>query len=332
MKYRRFGRTGIEVSEVVIGAGWVGGILINQDPDTMREALRLAMDAGINWIDTAESYGDGVSETNVGWLLQELPPEGRPGVSTKARLDLESSETIGSQLDRKIDASLKRLRMDSVDVYQLHNPIKPEAAEQYIGVAQVLGAGGVADQLDRLREDGRIRHIGITALGAIDALTEVVASGRFDTAQIYYNMLNPSAAMPAGRLWNDHNFAGLIDACKAADMGMMDIRIFAAGVIATDVRHGREVRVTGGVGLDEETRRAHAVIAALGDGLGDRAQMALRFGLANPDLSCVVLGLAELDHLTTALAGVRMGPLPADAIARLDTLYDRNFAVNDDGL
>ncbi|MBL6597991.1 MAG: aldo/keto reductase, partial [Alphaproteobacteria bacterium] len=123
MNRRRFGRTGIEVSEVVIGAGWVGGILIDPDPDVMRRALRMSLDAGINWIDTAESYGAGVSETNVGWLVEELDAAERPGISTKARLDIESSETIASQLDRKIDASLKRLRMDSVDLYQLHNRI-----------------------------------------------------------------------------------------------------------------------------------------------------------------------------------------------------------------
>lgn len=322
MNTRRFGRTDIQVSEVVIGAGWVGGILIDPDPDVMRRALRMSLDAGINWIDTAESYGAGVSETNVGWLVEELDPAERPGISTKARLDVESSETIASQLDRKLDASLKRLRMDSVDLYQLHNRIVARTSGQDIGLDRVLGPGGVADQLERLREDGRIRHIGITALGEIDALTEVAKSGRFDTAQVYYNLINPSAAMPAGAAWDDYSFCGLIDACKASDMGMMNIRVFAAGVIATDQRHGREVPVTAGVDLDREQRTAHAILDTLGDGLGDRAQMALRYALANPDLSCVVLGLAKLEHLETALAAVEMGPLPGDAVARVMAVHE----------
>jgi len=322
---RRFGRTGIEISEVVIGAGWVGGILIDPDPDVMRKALRMALDAGINWIDTAESYGAGVSETNVGWLVEELDAAERPGISTKARLDIESSETIASQLDRKLDASLKRLRMDSVDLYQLHNRIVGKTTGQDIGVDNMLGADGIADQFERLREDGRVRHIGITALGEVGALTQVATSGRFDTAQIYYNLINPSAAMPAGAAWDDHSFCGLIDACKASDMGMMNIRVFAAGVIATDQRHGREVPVTAGVDLDREQRTAHALLEALGDGQGDRAQMALRYALANPDLSCVVLGLAKLEHLETALAAVEMGPLPADALARVKAVHDERL-------
>ena len=72
MRYRPFGRTGLEVSELVFGGGWVGGILIHQDDATRRTAIRRALEAGINWIDTAPSYGAGQSEEALGWLLQEV--------------------------------------------------------------------------------------------------------------------------------------------------------------------------------------------------------------------------------------------------------------------
>ena len=72
MKYRDFGTTGLKVSELVFGAGAVGGLLINQDDDTRRRAVRSALDAGINWFDTAPSYGQGRSEEALGWLLQEV--------------------------------------------------------------------------------------------------------------------------------------------------------------------------------------------------------------------------------------------------------------------
>ena len=62
MRYRPFGRTGLQVSELVFGGGWVGGILIHQDDATKRAAIERALEAGINWIDTAPSYGDGKSE------------------------------------------------------------------------------------------------------------------------------------------------------------------------------------------------------------------------------------------------------------------------------
>ena len=68
MKYRPFGKTGLNISEVVIGGGYVGGILINPENGIKREALRRALAAGVNWIDTAPTYGNGKSETNLGWL------------------------------------------------------------------------------------------------------------------------------------------------------------------------------------------------------------------------------------------------------------------------
>ena len=72
MKYRRFGRTGLQVSELVFGGGFVGGILLHQDDETKRTAIRRALDGGINWIDTAASYGNGKSEEALGWLLREI--------------------------------------------------------------------------------------------------------------------------------------------------------------------------------------------------------------------------------------------------------------------
>ena len=85
MKYRKFGRTGLEISEIVFGGGKVGGILIDADDDTRRKAIRRALDAGINWIDTAAQYGEGRSETALGWLLGEI--DDQPYLSTKFRID-----------------------------------------------------------------------------------------------------------------------------------------------------------------------------------------------------------------------------------------------------
>ena len=86
MKQRTFGRTGIKVSEVVFGGGSVGGILIQKDDATKREAMRRAMVSGINWVDTAQQYGNGKSEEALGWLLPESGA--KPYLSTKFNLDV----------------------------------------------------------------------------------------------------------------------------------------------------------------------------------------------------------------------------------------------------
>ena len=87
MKTTSLGRTGLQVSEIVFGGGFVGGILLHASDEIRRDVLQMAMESGINWIDTAASYGKGQSEEVVGWLLKELPDNKRPQVSTKFAVD-----------------------------------------------------------------------------------------------------------------------------------------------------------------------------------------------------------------------------------------------------
>ena len=322
MRYRTFGRTGLQVSELVFGGGWVGGVLIHQDDATKLATLRRAIDAGINWIDTAPSYGDTKSEQALGWLLREI--DGTPYLSTKVLLDTSRLDDIAGQVERSVHASLQRLRRESVDVLLLHNQVGP--AGTAISVEHVLRTNGAADALERMRNQGLTRHIGFTALGDAVSCRQVAASGRFDAAQVYYNLLNPSAArtaMPAG--WSGQDFTGLMAACKAQGVAVMAIRVFAAGVLATPVRHGREVIVTRGTDVASEERRARGAWAALGSDHGTRAQAALRFVLANPDVSCAIIGLAEPAHLEEALAAQARGPLPQPALDALEAVYAADF-------
>ncbi len=332
MKTRRLGRTGIEVSEVIFGGGWVGGILINGDDDTRRKAIRRALDAGINWIDTAPSYGQGRSEEALGWLLPEVDEQ--PYLSTKVRLDGASSESYASQMQRSIEGSLERLNRPSVDAVFLHNAISGAGGASGIPVERLLGSQGAADALDGLREQGLTRFIGLTASGPAESCCAAVASGRFDVAQVYYNMLNPSAArsaMPAA--WRGHDFSGLMGVCARQDCGIVVIRALASGVLATDERHGREIPMTRDSELAVEEQRARAAMEALGldeNGMtayGTRSQAAIRFVLANEAIACTEVGLAELAHLDQAIEAADMGPLPREALDALDTLYERNFGL-----
>ena len=325
MKNRRFGRTGLEISEFVLGAGAVGGLMITGDDETRRKAIRLCLERGVNWIDTAPDYGQGRSEEALGWLLAELPQDQRPYVSTKVRL--EPAGDIQDQFERSIEASLKRLKMSSVDLLQLHNPIVPEPGERSVTLEQVMGPRGALACLEQAKRDGLTRHIGITALGDLDCLKQVIGSDRIDTAQIYYNMLNPSAGRSVGPGWPVQDFNGLLDACQAQDVGTMNIRVLAAGVLATTERHGREGMITRGTALEDEERRAAMVREVLGDAWGTPSQAAIRFALAEPRLHGVIVGVEKLSHLEEALEGVEQGPLPAEAMARLEPLYASNFTA-----
>jgi len=324
LKKRAFGRTGLEVSELIFGAGAVGGLLINSDDATKRTAVRKALDGGVNWFDTASRYGDGKSEQALGWLLPEVPE--KPFVSTKFNLDLDRLDDIPGQVEESLRGSLARLGRKSVDLLQLHNRLgSAVGGDRMITVKHFLGPNGVADALDRLRDKGLIRFRGITALGEADACREVIESGRIDSAQVYYNLLNPSAARAMPAAWTGQNFGGLIGSCRASGVAVIVIRPFAAGVIATDTRTGRESILTANTDLTSEERKARALFAALGDAYGTRAQTALRFVLANPDISCIDVGFGALNHIDEAIAAAEMGPLPRDAVARLDALYETDF-------
>lgn len=323
MKHRTFGRSGIKVSEVVFGAGAVGGILIHQDDATKREAIRRAIAGGINWIDTAAQYGNGKSEEALGWLLPEAGAT--PYVSTKFGLDVENLQDIPAQIEERLMASLARLKRSSVDVLQLHNRIGSKPGGRVMTVEQILGKNGVADGLERLREKGLIGHMGITAIGEAASVCEVIRSKRFDSAQVYYNLLNPSAGRSMPKAWTGQNMGGIIEACRANNVAVMAIRIFAAGIIATDERTGRESVLITDTSVAEDERKTKAVFGAIGTDQGTRAQIALRFVLANPDISCAVIGSAELHHIDEALQAAKLGPLSPHVLARLDALYESDF-------
>jgi L-galactose dehydrogenase/L-glyceraldehyde 3-phosphate reductase len=320
MKYRSFGQTGLKVSELVFGGGAVGGLLINQDEATKRVAVRRAIEAGINWIDTAPSYGMGKSEEALGWLLKEI--ENNPYISTKVTIDTRDLSDIPGQTEKSLAASLDRLKRPSVTLLQLHNRIGPETKGYTIAASEVLRKGGVLDGLERMKEQGLTQYFGITALGETPSILQVIESGRIASAQVYYNILNPSAGFRLPPAWNAFDFSSILDSCEKFGVAAMGIRVFSAGVIATDARTGRERPLTQGDTVESETMKARAVFEEIGTDYGTRAQTAIPLALAQNHLSCVIFGLAELDHLEEAIAAQLKGPIPPEGIDRLRSVYE----------
>jgi D-threo-aldose 1-dehydrogenase len=324
MQRRRFGRTGLEVPALTFGGGWVGGLLIHGSERERQAVLDFALVAGIDWIDTAALYGNGVSETVIGQWLGSLPPERRPRISTKFNVDMSQGDIAG-QIERSVAASLRRLGLARVPLLFLHGrvvePASPTRDARSVTPQETLQAGGIADIMDRLRAQGICDWIGLTGLGEPDALKAVIDSGRFDAAQVYYNLLNPTAMAPAGPGWTSTDFGGLLHCCAAQDMGVMGIRIFAGGHLATSERHGREIAVTDNAENAAEEARARAVWDVLGSTYGTGAQTAVRFGLGCPLLSTIVIGIGATSHLDEALAAAEMGPLPDAAVAAVEELW-----------
>ena len=175
MKQHSLGRTGLQISELVFGGGFVGGILLHASDQVRRYVIQLAIRSGINWIDTAASYGNGQSEEVIGWLLSELPHQNRPQVSTKFSVNPKEGDYTG-QIRRSLEKSLHRLQMNSVPLIQLHN--KLGSGDRQIPLDEVLKSDGVLDALDKIRAECLTNFIGFTALGDANACRSVVESGR----------------------------------------------------------------------------------------------------------------------------------------------------------
>src|ERR1043166_1380880 len=155
MEKRKFGRTGLDISVLTFGCGAVGGLMTRGAPADQERAFARALEAGVNHFDTAADYGAGASETNVGRVLAALKPD--IVLSTKVRVPAERPD-IGAAVAASLEASLRRLKRDHVDVFQLHNTIGARTAGMTMSVEEVLN--GAVPALNKAREQGKTRFIG----------------------------------------------------------------------------------------------------------------------------------------------------------------------------
>src|SRR3979490_2240304 len=229
MQLRVFGRTGMQLSVLGFGCGAVGGIMVRGDPGDQERTIARAIAAGVNYFDTAVQYGNGESENNLGRVLQNLKPA-NVAVGTKVRLPPGEFGRIADTVTMSLEGSLARLRLDRVDILHLHNAITDEGGEAALSGRRVLD--DVVPAFERLRQQGKIRFLGITAVGDTAALHQVIDAGVFDSAQVVYNMLNPSAAGELPQNYPAQDYGRMFDHTKAAGVGVVGIRVLAGGALS----------------------------------------------------------------------------------------------------
>ena len=332
MKYRHLGSTGLEISEIVFGAGAVGGAVFRGERQSRLEIVRKALDHGINWIDTAASYGDGQSEENLGWILRQLDAE--PYLSTKVSIREDHLNDIPGEIERSMEASLGRLQRDSVDLIQLHTPVT-SARGQFrgsIALDDVMGPKGVLEGFERLRNRGQVRFFGFTGFGDTACLHHMIESGRIHTVQAYYNMLNPSSGRPVPAGFKAHDYETLIDLAASKNVGILNIRVLAAGAIVGQQPPGAGEGLSPGSSPIDDMKRGKQLRKVLGDMhiSGTNAQTAIRYGLAHPGVSGVLVGFAKPEHVDEAVAALDLGQLPDALAMALDDLYSSNFHLREE--
>jgi L-galactose dehydrogenase/L-glyceraldehyde 3-phosphate reductase len=323
MELRNFGRTGLRISVLGFGCGAVGGLMVRGDPSDQERAVARALDAGVNYFDTAVQYGDGESEKNLGRALQKLKPANAI-VGTKVRVPPTEFGRIAAVVTASLEASLARLRLDRVDIFHLHNPITEAGGGPTLSARQVLD--DVVPAFERLRGQGKTRFLGITAIGDTAAVRQVISARVFDSAQVVYNMLNPSAATALPANYPAQDYGRLFDSTQAAGVGVVGIRVLAGGALSgSPERHPIASPAPEPIGsamsYDADLDRARRLMPLVTEGFASSlAEAATRFAISHPAMGTILVGMATPQQFEDALAAVRKGPLPEAALERLSAL------------
>jgi aryl-alcohol dehydrogenase-like predicted oxidoreductase len=327
MKYRPLGKTGLQISEIGFGCGDNAGLMVDGDAGERLAVVQAALDAGINYFDTAGHYGGGRSEVNLGATLKTL--DAHPIVATKLRLRTEDLDDIPGAVRREFGASLQRLQMETVDLYYLHTRVAASrtfgaGGLNQIGIDDLLGP--VWEAFIRLRDEGRVRFLGICTSGAeVSAIRQVLSTIPFDVIQAQYNILNPTeVTSPPG--FQGPDYGQTIAQAAESGVGVVAYRALAAGALAQ--RRGASIRSSpsrSNAAWEADLERAEALDFLRSETDGKLAGAAVRFALGHPSISSVLLGFSRLDYVAEADGYSEAGPLSVEQTERVADLYASDF-------
>jgi len=296
---------------------------VRGDPLDQERTIARAIAAGVNYFDTAVQYGNGESEKNLGRILQKLKPA-NVTVGTKVRVPSRDFGRIADAVAKSLEGSLARLRLDRVDIFHLHNAITETGGGEALSIRQVLDE--VVSVFERLRQQGKIRLLGLTAIGETAALHQVIDARVFDSAQVVYNMLNPSAAVALPLNYPAQDYGRLFNHTRAAGVGVVGIRVLAGGALSGSAQRHPIASpppepIGSAMNYNADVERARRLMPLVEEGFAaSLTEAATRFALSHPAIGTILVGMATLQQFEQALAAVQKGPLPLTALDRLTAL------------
>jgi len=317
MQYTKLGRTGLDVSRLCLGCMTYGIPARGTHPWTLDEEasrpfLRRALELGINFFDTANTYSDGTSEEIVGRALRDFAKRDEIVVATKVFFPWRKGPN-GSGLSRKaimtaIDSSLMRLGMDYVDLYQIHRWDNQTPIEETL------------EALHDLIKAGKVRYIGASSMYAWQFAKALYLADRhgwtrFATMQNHYNLIVREEERE------------MLPLCAAEEVGVIPWSPLARGRLTRDWEETTSRTETDQVSkrlytkTDEADRRVAESVATVAAKRGvPRAQVALAWVLRNPVVTAPIVGASKPHHLEDAVAALSLA-LTSEEITALEENY-----------
>ena len=325
MEYRKLGRTGLSVSLLSLGSG--GPNRFGQSRYTSRNSIlrlvRHALDLGINFFDTASSYGQ--SESLLGEALQGVPRD-RYYVATKV-LPVNGSTVISvDEARRLVERSLHRLGVEELDILQLHR-VPREFYEQAVD--------RLMPEFEKLRTEGKVRYIGITESSRLDPqhkmLKRALHDDWFDTVMVAYNLTNPCAEEEIFPLASakDVGVIGMVAARHLVSRKTAErLKLFSRDLISLATSPPRrdklKIRLQGALSTLKQTMagRNISVLRNSGDESLILPGAAYTFAASHPAIDTVLTGTNELSHLEQNLEATLAPALTPEEIRQLQMLVD----------
>jgi aryl-alcohol dehydrogenase-like predicted oxidoreductase len=321
MKYRTLGSTGYEVSEIGFGAWAIGADWGDVDDESAMAALHAAVDQGVNFIDTADVYGDGRSERFVARLVRERPDIDQI-VATKAgrRLDPHTADGYtGENIERFIDRSLTNLETDALDIVQLHCP-----------PTDVYYRPEMFAALDELKAEGKIKHYGVSVERVEEAMKAIEYPG-VETVQIIYNMFRQRPAERFFGVARDADVGVIVRVPLASGLltGKMTTRtVFSADDHRSYNRNGEAFDVGetfAGVPYETGLEATTEIGSWKPEGIS-MAQFALRWILMEDAVSTVIPGAKNPGQAVANAAASTASPIDEEAMTAVEEIYGRSVA------
>lgn len=317
MKYRELGNTGLNISEVSFGTWAIGGSWGKTSDEEALQALQYAMEQGVNFFDTADVYGDGHSERLLAKATKGKEDDVYIATKFCRQGDIHAPETYSyDQVRDYCEASLKRLNRERIDLYQIHCP-----------ATQILKDGNVFSVLDRLQEEGKVRHYGVSVESVEEGLI-CLQNPNVKSLQVIFNIFRQK---PIEELFKQakEQGVGIIVRLPLAS-GLLTGKFKESDTFEEDDHRnfnndGQAFNVGetfAGLGFKKGVELSQK-LNWIAEGRGSMTEASLRWILDQPEVTCVIPGFKNQQQMEQNLKALHTKPFTKEELEKLRSFYDQ---------